>query len=102
MQTVSSETLSAFVQSAEVAAQLREGWMLHNAAVYMWNYSIHLVESGEAEPLVPYYRSLLRLMKHLASDRYVCVYVHTYKCMQYVCKCVCVYVCVRVCTCVCV
>ena len=108
MQTVSSEALSAFVQSAEVAAQLREGWMLHNAAVYMWNYSIHLVESGEAEPLVPYYRSLLRLMKHLASDRYVCVYTHTSVCSMCVsvrahvcvCVCVCVYVCVCVWMCV--
>ena len=74
--------------------------MLHNAAVYMWNYSIHLVESGEAEPLIPYYRSLLRLIKHLGSERYAVF--STFVNSVCVCVCVCAHVCVCVCARVCV
>jgi tetratricopeptide (TPR) repeat protein len=60
---MSNDAMTSFLQSAELAVQLRESWMLHNAVVYMWNYNLHLTSSHSAEPLVDHYKLLLNLAK---------------------------------------
>uniref|UniRef100_A0A3Q3W8A3 Uncharacterized protein n=1 Tax=Mola mola TaxID=94237 RepID=A0A3Q3W8A3_MOLML len=47
IQALSSYATSSFLRAAELGAEIREPWVVENAAIYLWNYSSQLLAAGE-------------------------------------------------------
>uniref|UniRef100_UPI0037E7646D cilia- and flagella-associated protein 46 n=1 Tax=Semicossyphus pulcher TaxID=241346 RepID=UPI0037E7646D len=63
IQALSAHATSSFLRAAELGAEIREPWVLTNAAVYLWNYSSHLLAAGEYQRLLPTFESLMEMLR---------------------------------------
>ncbi|MBN3291260.1 CFA46 protein, partial [Polypterus senegalus] len=52
-----------FLRAAELGVELNEAWIVCNAAVYIWNYNIHLIKSGRQRELVETFQKILSAFK---------------------------------------
>ncbi|XP_071987329.1 cilia- and flagella-associated protein 46 isoform X2 [Engystomops pustulosus] len=52
-----------FLRTAELAVELQEAWVAHNAAVYVLNHNKHLIASGRLTSLVETLKKLLEALK---------------------------------------
>ncbi|KAK2823968.1 hypothetical protein Q5P01_021143 [Channa striata] len=63
IQALSSYASSNFLRAAELGVEIREMWVVANAAIYLWNYNNHLLAAGEYKHLVPTFQSLLEILR---------------------------------------
>ncbi|KAF3842490.1 hypothetical protein F7725_024441, partial [Dissostichus mawsoni] len=63
IQALSAYATSSFLRAAELGAEIREPWVVANAAVYLWNYSSHLLAAGEYHRLLPTFHSLVAMLQ---------------------------------------
>nr|XP_029134601.1 cilia- and flagella-associated protein 46 [Labrus bergylta] len=63
IQTLSTYATSSFLRAAELGAEINEPWLITNAAVYLWNYSSHLLAAGEYQRLLPTFQSLVQMLR---------------------------------------
>ena len=56
-----------FLKGASLGVLLGEPHLLCNAAVYLWNYNHHLIDSDRIVELIPVYRSLLASMRKMTN-----------------------------------
>uniref|UniRef100_A0A3Q3EX01 Tetratricopeptide repeat domain 40 n=1 Tax=Labrus bergylta TaxID=56723 RepID=A0A3Q3EX01_9LABR len=67
IQTLSTYATSSFLRAAELGAEINEPWLITNAAVYLWNYSSHLLAAGEYQRLLPTFQSLVQMLRETES-----------------------------------
>ncbi|XP_054655409.1 cilia- and flagella-associated protein 46 [Dunckerocampus dactyliophorus] len=63
IQSLSAYASSTFLRAAELGAQMREPWIVANAAIYLWNYNRHLLIAGDYKCLIPTFQSLVELLQ---------------------------------------
>ncbi|XP_067091811.1 cilia- and flagella-associated protein 46 [Osmerus mordax] len=63
IQSLSAYATSNFLRAADLGAELREAWVVVNAAVYLWNYNSHLLAQGEHRRLLAPFQKLVELLK---------------------------------------
>ncbi|XP_051232115.1 cilia- and flagella-associated protein 46 [Dicentrarchus labrax] len=63
IQALSAYATSNFLRAAELGAEIREPWVVANAAIYLWNYSSHLLAAGEYLRLLPTFQSLVEMIQ---------------------------------------
>ncbi|KAM6997214.1 cilia- and flagella-associated protein 46 [Tautogolabrus adspersus] len=63
IQALSAYATSSFLRAAELGAEIGEPWLITNAAVYLWNYSSHLLAVGEYQRLLPTFQSLVQMLR---------------------------------------
>ncbi|KAM9561024.1 cilia- and flagella-associated protein 46 isoform 6-T6 [Salvelinus alpinus] len=63
IQDLSAYATSNFLRAAELGVEIREAWVVVNAAVYLWNYNSHLVEAGEQRRLLPTFQRTVELLR---------------------------------------
>ncbi|XP_065641245.1 cilia- and flagella-associated protein 46 isoform X1 [Hydra vulgaris] len=64
---VSENALQHFLHSADIGVQLKEDWIVNNAAVYIWNYTIHLISKGQFSKLTKYFKPIFFAMQTIAK-----------------------------------
>lgn len=64
-----------FLKASKIGVFLEESHLVNNAAVYLWNYNQHLIQSNTLVELIPTFRSLLASMRDKFTKR---KYVHVY------------------------
>ncbi|XP_034754581.1 cilia- and flagella-associated protein 46 isoform X3 [Etheostoma cragini] len=63
IQALSAYGTSNFLRAAELGVEIREPWLVANAAIYLWNYSSHLLAAGEYQCLLPTFQSLVAMLQ---------------------------------------
>ncbi|XP_075933471.1 cilia- and flagella-associated protein 46 [Anarhichas minor] len=63
IQALSAYATSNFSRAAELGAEIEEPWVVANAAIYLWNYSSHLLAAGEYRRLLPAFQSLVVMLR---------------------------------------
>lgn len=63
IQALSAYATSNFLRAAELGAEIRELWVVANAAVYLWNYNSHLLAAGEYQRLLPTFQRLVEMLR---------------------------------------
>ncbi|CAK6962375.1 cilia- and flagella-associated protein 46 [Scomber scombrus] len=63
IQVLSAYATSNFLRAAELGAEIRESWVATNAAIYLWNYSSHLLAAGEHQRLLPTFQSFVDMLR---------------------------------------
>ncbi|XP_070772644.1 cilia- and flagella-associated protein 46 [Enoplosus armatus] len=63
IQALSTYATSNFLRAAELGAEIREPWVVANAATYLWNYSSQLLVAGEYQRLLPPFQSLVEMLR---------------------------------------
>ncbi|CAB1312512.1 unnamed protein product [Coregonus sp. 'balchen'] len=63
IQDLSAYATSNFLRAAELGAEIREAWVVVNAAVYLWNYNSHLLAAGEQRRLLPTFQRAVELLR---------------------------------------
>ncbi|KAM8739310.1 cilia- and flagella-associated protein 46 isoform 1-T1 [Acanthopagrus schlegelii] len=63
IQALSAYATSNFLRAAELGAEIRETWVVLNAATYLWNYSSHLLAAGEYTCLTPTFQILVEMIR---------------------------------------
>ncbi|XP_032397492.1 cilia- and flagella-associated protein 46 isoform X2 [Etheostoma spectabile] len=65
IQALSAYGTSNFLRAAELGVEIREPWVVANAAIYLWNYSSHLLAAGEYQCLLPTFQSLVAMLQKI-------------------------------------
>uniref|UniRef100_A0A3B5B3J4 Cilia and flagella associated protein 46 n=1 Tax=Stegastes partitus TaxID=144197 RepID=A0A3B5B3J4_9TELE len=65
IQALSAYATSNFLRAGELGAEIREPWVVVNAAIYLWNYNSHLLAAGEYQCLLPTFQSLVEINRAL-------------------------------------
>lgn len=60
---LSQSAMNSWLRSAEIGQELREGWIVHNAVVYVLNHNFHLIVAGRQRELVDTLDHLLSIVK---------------------------------------
>uniref|UniRef100_A0A8C3AX50 Cilia and flagella associated protein 46 n=1 Tax=Cyclopterus lumpus TaxID=8103 RepID=A0A8C3AX50_CYCLU len=63
VQALSAYATSNLLRAAELGARIKEPWVVANAAIYLWNYSGHLLAAGEYQRLLPTFQSLVAMLQ---------------------------------------
>ncbi|XP_039478106.1 cilia- and flagella-associated protein 46 isoform X2 [Oreochromis aureus] len=63
IQALCAYTTSNFLRAGELGAEIRESWVVANAAIYLWNYSSHLLAAREYTRLLPTFQSLVDMLQ---------------------------------------
>lgn len=61
--SLSNEVIHSFHRAAEIGVELKEPWLVCNAAVYLWNYTTHLLSQGRHKEVIPIYSPVLEAVK---------------------------------------
>ena len=61
--SLSNEVIHSFQRAAEIGVELKEPWLVCNAAVYLWNYTTHMLSQGRHKEIIPIYSPVLEAMK---------------------------------------
>ena len=61
--SLSNDVIHSFQRAAEIGVELKEPWLVCNAAVYLWNYTNHLLSQGRNKEVIPTYSPVLEAMK---------------------------------------
>ncbi|XP_071337384.1 cilia- and flagella-associated protein 46 isoform X2 [Trachinotus anak] len=65
IQALSAYATSSFLRAAELGSEIREPWVVANAAIYLWNYSSHLLAAGEYQCLLPPFQRLVEMLQKI-------------------------------------
>ncbi|XP_040906348.1 cilia- and flagella-associated protein 46 [Toxotes jaculatrix] len=65
IQALSAYATSNFLRAAELGSEIREPWVVANAAIYLWNYSSNLLAAGEYQRLLPPFQSLVEMLQKI-------------------------------------
>ncbi|KAG7512173.1 cilia-and flagella-associated 46 isoform X1 [Solea senegalensis] len=65
VQDLSTYATSNFLRAAELGSEIGEPWLVANAAIYLWNYSSHLLAAGEYKRLLAPFQSLVEMLRKL-------------------------------------
>ncbi|XP_056252103.1 cilia- and flagella-associated protein 46 [Seriola aureovittata] len=65
IQALSAYATSNFLRAAELGSEIREPWVVGNAAIYLWNYSSHLLAAGEYQCLFLPFQSLVEMLRKI-------------------------------------
>uniref|UniRef100_A0A8C9R4N7 Cilia and flagella associated protein 46 n=1 Tax=Scleropages formosus TaxID=113540 RepID=A0A8C9R4N7_SCLFO len=60
---MSAQATISFLRAAELGAEIREQWIISNAAVYLWNYNKHILAAGGQCQLLAPFQKLIDIMK---------------------------------------
>ncbi|KAL6101538.1 cfap46 [Pungitius sinensis] len=63
IQALSAFATSNFLRAAELGVEMDESWLVANTAIYLWNYSSHLLAAGEYQCLLPTFQSLVAMLR---------------------------------------
>ncbi|KAM6956181.1 cilia- and flagella-associated protein 46 [Aplochiton taeniatus] len=63
IQGLSAHATSNFLRAADLGAEIREPWLVANAAVYLWNYNGHLLAAGGQRRLLPAFQRVVELLR---------------------------------------
>ncbi|XP_048585353.1 cilia- and flagella-associated protein 46 isoform X2 [Nematostella vectensis] len=66
--SLSQEAVSSFQRAAEIGVELNEPWLICNSAVYLWNYTNHMLTQGRYREIVQIYTPVLDAMKATGHD----------------------------------
>ncbi|EDO49124.1 predicted protein, partial [Nematostella vectensis] len=66
--SLSQEAISSFQRAAEIGVELNEPWLICNSAVYLWNYTNHMLTQGRYRDIVQIYTPVLDAMKATGHD----------------------------------
>ncbi|XP_068184453.1 cilia- and flagella-associated protein 46 isoform X2 [Antennarius striatus] len=66
-QAVYRDSTSSFLRAAELGAEIKELWLVENAAVYLWNHSKHLLAAGDHRHLLPAFGALVEIIRRTES-----------------------------------
>lgn len=69
IQTLSAHATFNFIRAAELGAEIKEPWVVANAAIYLWNYNSHLLAAGEYQHLVATFQSLVEMLQKIEFTR---------------------------------
>lgn len=69
IQELSTYATSSLLRAAELGTEIRESWVLENAAIYLWNYSTHLLAAGGYQQLLPAFQTVVELLQK-TDNRY--------------------------------
>jgi len=61
--SLSNEVIYSFQRAAEFGVELKEPWLVCNAAVYLWNYTTHMLSQGRHKEVIPIFSPVLEAMK---------------------------------------
>ncbi|KAF3708572.1 Cilia- and flagella-associated protein 46 [Channa argus] len=64
IQALSVYATSNFLRAAELGIEIREMWVVANAAIYLWNYNSHLLATGEYQHIVPTFQRLVEMLRN--------------------------------------
>ena len=70
VKSLTSAATSKFLRAAALGVELGEPWLVGNAAVYVWNYSNHLVKQHRQNEIVDCLLSLVDAFKVVGHTRY--------------------------------
>ena len=65
IRALSSEAIEGLVEGMRVGLQLEENWIVLNAAVYAWNYSLHLIKEKQYVKLLQSFQEIFNGMKEM-------------------------------------
>ncbi|XP_009945470.1 PREDICTED: tetratricopeptide repeat protein 40, partial [Leptosomus discolor] len=65
---LSQYAMENFQRAAEIGEELNEAWIVHNAVVYVLNYSRHLISSGRQRKIIKYLQTLLGAIKTVGHN----------------------------------
>ncbi|PKK28052.1 cilia and flagella associated protein 46 [Columba livia] len=57
-----------FQRAAEIGEELKEAWIVHNAAVYVLNYNRHLISAGRQRDIIADLQTLLGAVRSVGQD----------------------------------
>lgn len=63
LSSLSHTAISEFQRASEIGSELRESWLVCNSAVYLLNYTTHLVAQQRHRELIPILTSVLKNMR---------------------------------------
>lgn len=66
-----------FLKAAELGVHLEEPHLVSNAAVYLWNYNHHCIDSDMLVELAPTFRDLLAHMRKLPKLKYAGSFIYS-------------------------
>ena len=61
--SLSNEVIYSFQRAAEFGVELKEPWLVCNAAVYLWNYTTHMLSQERHKEVIPIFSPVLEAMK---------------------------------------
>lgn len=67
--SLSKAACEHFLKASKIGVFLGEAHLVNNAAVYLWNYNQHLIQSNTLIELIPTFRSLLASMRDKFTKR---------------------------------
>lgn len=57
-----------FQRAAEIGEELKEAWIVHNAAVYVLNHNRHLISAGRQRDILADLQALLGAIKSVGQN----------------------------------
>ena len=61
--SLSDDAIRGFQRAAAIGVELNEPWLVCNAAVYVWNYTTHMLCEGRYKEIIPIYNPIFEAMK---------------------------------------
>ncbi|KAK2516713.1 hypothetical protein Q9966_014910, partial [Columba livia] len=65
---LSRYAMENFQRAAEIGEELKEAWIVHNAAVYVLNYNRHLISAGRQRDIIADLQALLGAVRSVGQD----------------------------------
>ncbi|XP_064922681.1 cilia- and flagella-associated protein 46 isoform X3 [Columba livia] len=65
---LSRYAMENFQRAAEIGEELKEAWIVHNAAVYVLNYNRHLISAGRQRDIIADLQTLLGAVRSVGQD----------------------------------
>ena len=63
IKSLSDDAVKGFQRAAQIGVELNEAWIVVNAAVYLWNYTNHMLTQQRFREVVPIYTPVLETLK---------------------------------------
>lgn len=75
IQDLSAYVTSSFLRAAQLGLQIKEQWLVENAAIYMWNYSRHSLVAEDFRLLLPSFQCLVTMLRELQNPGYCLIHL---------------------------
>lgn len=62
IQELSTYAISSLLRAAKLGREIKESWVVENAATHLWNYSPQLLAAGQNEQLLPALQTMVELL----------------------------------------
>ena len=63
IKSLSDDAVRGFQRAAQIGVELNEPWLVVNAAVYLWNYTNHMLTQERFREVVSIYTPILEALK---------------------------------------